>query len=386
MARIDLIDICKTLVDRDRGVWDLASVAYGDSSSARGIPAGAAVFSMHNLNLHVPHGKTMVLLGPSGCGKSTLLRIVGGLIRPDSGSVHYDDADMTDAAPGDRRIGMVFQNYALYPHLNVRTNVLSYFWFHNRKPELDKHALAKYRRTCELMGVELTQLMDRRPRTLSGGEQQRVAVARCITREARLFLVDEPFANLDQALREKYRLNLKLLLQQLCITTIYVTHDQHEAMVLADLVAVMDRGRIQQVGTPMEVYDAPTNTFVADFLNPHGGAPPIGYVDARDMCWAAELGDARVGVRPEHVEVLDRERAGALVGYVDSALSVPPHEHTLLTIRVGAERVYARRPGLPTHRAGDRVWLGLRRYHVFDRATGQRLHSVGRAHEAPAAA
>ena len=379
MAQIDLIDICKTHVDPDRGVWNLASVTHGDSASARGVPDGAAVFSMQHLDLHVPRGKTMVLLGPSGCGKSTLLRIIGGLMRPDSGSVKYDGIDMMDVPPGDRHIGMVFQSYALYPHLNGRTNVLSYFWFRRKTPELDERALATYRRTCELMGVELEQLMDRRPRTLSGGEQQRLAVARCITRDAKIFLVDEPFANLDQALREKYRLNLKLLLQQLRITTVYVTHDQHEAMLLADLVAVMDRGRIEQVGTPMEIYDAPKNTFVAGFLNPHVGAPSIGYVDARDTCWAADLGDARVGVRPEHVEVLDQERADAPVGYVDSALSVPPHEQTLLTIRVGTERVYARVPGLPRHRAGDRVWLGLRRYHVFDPVTGLRLRSVGPA-------
>ena len=137
---------------------------------------------------------------------------------------------------------MVFQNYALYPHFSSRRNVLAYFFFRKKTPELDAMAKAKYQKTSELMGVELEYLLDRRPTTLSGGEKQRVALGRCITRDAELFLVDEPFANLDQALREKYRVNLKVLLRQFSITTVYVTHDHNEALILADLLAIMDRG------------------------------------------------------------------------------------------------------------------------------------------------
>src|SRR5262245_41403587 len=288
MARIDLVDVCKTLRDPGAGPG--------------GFGAGpAATFAIQDLSLRVPDGKTMVILGPSGCGKTTLLKIIAGLISPDSGHVRYDDVDVKDVRPGDRRIGMVFQNYALYPHMTSRTNVLSYFKFRKKTPELDEVKRAKYQRTSELMGVDLVHLLDRRPPTLSGGEKQRVALGRCITRDAALFLVDEPFANLDQALREKYRVNLKILLRQFSITTVYVTHDHHEALILADLIAVMDRGTIEQVGTPQEIYDKPKNVFVAGFLNLHMGSPPISLVDARHMAGGQRLGEAWVGVRPEHV-------------------------------------------------------------------------------------
>src|SRR5213592_1200788 len=223
VARIDLVDVNKTL--REPG--------------GRG-----STFSIQNLSLRVPDGRTLVILGPSGCGKTTLLKIIAGLIVPDSGEVRYDGVDVKELPPGERRIGMVFQNYALYPHLSSRTNVLSYFLFRRKTADLDEQARAKYQRTSDLMGVELEYLLDRKPSRLSGGEKQRVALGRCITRDAALFLVDEPFANLDQALREKYRVNLKALLKQFSITTVYVTHDHNEALILADRLAIMDRGRI----------------------------------------------------------------------------------------------------------------------------------------------
>src|SRR5215510_579947 len=200
VARIDLCNICKTLSE------PIPSMTW-----SRGHRTTIAI---QDLTLRVPDGQTMVVLGPSGCGKTTLLKLVAGLLRPDSGDVRYDNVDVKDLAPGERRIGMVFQNYALYPHFASRTNVLSYFLFRKKTPELDALAQAKYQRTSELMGVELEYLLDRKPTGLSGGEKQRVALGRCITRDAALFLVDEPFANLDQALREKYRVNLKMLLQQ----------------------------------------------------------------------------------------------------------------------------------------------------------------------------
>src|SRR6185312_7246441 len=195
--------------------------------------------------------------------------------------VHYDGVDMAQVPPGGRRIGMVFQSYALYPHMTSRTNVLSYFLFRKKTAELDELKRAKYQRTSELMGVELAYLLDRKPTTLSGGEKQRVALGRCITRDARLFLVDEPFANLDQALREKYRVNLKILLKQFSITTVYVTHDHNEALILADLLAIMGRARIEQVGTFQEIYDNPKSVFVAEFLNLHVDTPPISLIEAR---------------------------------------------------------------------------------------------------------
>lgn len=356
MARVDLIGVCKTLTDRS--------------------PKFASTFSMQNLNLRIPDGKTLVVLGPSGCGKTTLLKLIAGLIAPDSGEVRSDDVDVTALSPGARRIGMVFQNYALYPHFSARRNVLSYFFFRKKTPALDAMAKAKYQRTSELMGVELEYLLDRKPTTLSGGEQQRVALGRCITRDAALFLVDEPFANLDQALREKYRANLKALLRQFSITTVYVTHDHHEALILADLLAIMDRARIEQVGTFQEIYDHPRSVFVAGFLNLHADTPPINLIDARHMRQGSRRGDALVGVRPEDVRVSRAEREDGIGGTIISELRLPMKQATVLGIGVGAQEVHARISGHDErYLPGDPVWLTFGRYHVFERESGVRLCS-----------
>jgi ABC-type sugar transport system ATPase subunit len=368
MARIDLIDVCKTLTDRDRG---------GSAGGAAVANAGrrGATFSIRNLTLTVPDGQTMVVLGPSGCGKTTLLKIIAGLIPPDSGEVRYDGSDVKDVRPGDRRIGMVFQNYALYPHFKSRANVLSYFLFRRKTPEMDDMARAKFQRTSELMGVELADLLDRKPTTLSGGEKQRVALGRCITRDAALFLVDEPFANLDQALREKYRVNLKTLLRQFSITTVYVTHDHNEALILGDVLAIMDRGRIEQVGTCQEIYDRPASAFVAGFLNLHIGTPPISFLDARHLPRGESLGNVRVGVRPEEVEVSGAERENGIRGTVAGKLSLPMRGATALTVRVGEHEVHAQTTDAESLLAGAPVWLAFKRYHLFDKESGRRLRS-----------
>src|SRR5262245_35016748 len=300
MARIDLFEVGKTLREGARVAASGSAGPGGRGQAWRG--AAGAAFAIEGVSLRIPDGKTLVILGPSGCGKTTLLRIIAGLIPPDSGEVRYDDVNVADVPPGDRHIGMVFQQYALYPHMTSRSNVLSYFMFRKKTPELDAMARAKYERTSQLMGVELAYLLDRMPRTLSGGEKQRVALGRCITRDPALFLLDEPFSNLDQALREKYRVNLKILLRQFNITTVYVTHDHYEALILADLLAIMDRGCIEQVGTYQQIYDQPRNVFVASFLNRHSGTPPINFVDARHIL-DGEHADVRVGVRPEDILV-----------------------------------------------------------------------------------
>jgi ABC-type sugar transport system ATPase subunit len=358
VARIDVRHVCKTLSE--------------PGASGRGQRTTVAI---RDLTLRVPDGQTMVVLGPSGCGKTTLLKLIAGLLRPDSGDVLYNDMDVKDLAPGERQIGMVFQNYALYPHLASRSNVLSYFLFRKKTPDLDALARAKFERTSELMGVELAYLLDRKPTTLSGGEKQRVALGRCITRDAAVFLVDEPFANLDQALREKYRVNLKRLLKQFKITTVYVTHDHHEALLLADVLAVMDRGGIEQVGTPQEIYDAPKNTFVAGFLNLNAGAPPISLIDGRSMPQGEALARSWVGVRPEDVEISGEPRAAGLQGIFVECLSLPPRNTTFLTIRIGEHEVHAQASGSDGHRAGDPVWVTFKRYHVFDKASRLRLRS-----------
>ena len=373
MAQIDLVNVCKTLKDGDRAAAGSLSTAPRQETISAGFGGRRSAFTIHNLNLTIPDGQTMVILGPSGCGKTTLLKIIAGLIPPDSGEVRYDGVDVNDVRPGDRRIGMVFQNYALYPHLKSRTNVLSYFLFRKKTPELDALAQAKYQRTSELMGVELAYLLDRKPTTLSGGEKQRVALGRCITRDAALFLVDEPFANLDQALREKYRVNLKILLRQFRITTVYVTHDHNEALLLADLLAVMDRGQIVQVGTCQEIYDQPRNEFVAGFLNLDTGTPPISFIDAKYFPPGQSRENARVGVRPEDVEVCTAKRENSLQGVVVSILRLPIKHVTILGIRVGEDEVYARTSDDEELRPGDPLWLTLKRYHMFDKASGIRL-------------
>ena len=366
MARIDLINLCKTLKDRDRA--GSGSITTDAASAPSGGGRGSA-FSIQDLNLTIFEGETLVILGPSGCGKTTLLKIIAGLIPPDSGEVRYDGVDTTEMRPGDRRIGMVFQNYALYPHMSSRTNVLSYFLFRKKTPELDAMARAKYQRTSELMGV------DRKPTTLSGGEKQRVALGRCITRDPALFLLDEPFSNLDQALREKYRVNLKILLRQFDITTVYVTHDHHEALVLADRLAIMGRGRIEQVGTYQEIYDRPRNVFVAGFLNRHIGAPPISLIDASYVIPGQGRENERVGVRPEDLEVSREERVDSIQGIIAGRLSLPTMNAAILSIHVGEHEVHAETRGDENLRTGDPVWLTFKRYHVFDKESGMRRRS-----------
>jgi multiple sugar transport system ATP-binding protein len=369
MARIELINVCATLRSQER------AVGVQDMVSLPGRRARGSAFSIQDLNLTVFDGETLVILGPSGCGKTTLLRIIAGLIAPDSGDVRYDGMAMNDVPPGHRRVGMVFQNYALYPHMTSRTNVLSYFHFRKKTPALDAMAREKYQRTSELMGVELRSLLDRRPTTLSGGEKQRVALGRCITRDPAVFLLDEPFSNLDQALREKYRVNLKILLQQFGISTVYVTHDHVEALILADRLAIMNRGDIEQVGSYQEIYQRPRNVFVAGFLNRHVGTPPISLIDARYLPPAHRGGNAQVGVRPEDVDVSPHGRPDGIVGIVAGKLSLPMLSATILTVRVDEHEVYAQIPGEQRVAPGDRVWLTFRKYHLFDEQSGARLRS-----------
>ncbi len=374
MARVDLINVCKTLTDGKRAGSGIPLI--GAMQDAVGGSARRSAFSIQNLNVMIPDGVTVVVLGPSGCGKTTLLKMIAGLITPDSGQVRYDGVDVRDVPPGGRRIGMVFQNYALYPHLTSRTNVMSYFHFRKKTPELEATAAAKYQRTSELMGVELSYLLDRKPTRLSGGEKQRVALGRCITRDPALFLLDEPFSSLDQALREKYRVNLKTLLRQFNITTVYVTHDHYEALILADVLVIMDQGGIEQVGTYQEIYDEPNNTFVAGFLNRHAGTPPISLIDARHMATGLKLGSARVGVRPEDIEVSREDRAGGIRGVIAATLRLPMLNATMLTIKVEDQELYAHAAGDEGFSGGDPVWISFKRFHVFDKASGTRLRSV----------
>ncbi|MEZ4730835.1 MAG: ABC transporter ATP-binding protein [Caldilineaceae bacterium] len=224
--------------------------------------------ALDQVNLAVPDGETLAVVGPSGCGKSTLLRVVAGLDADYSGQVFYDDQEMTNLPPKDRYIGMVFQNYALYPHFEGHGNLS--FFFRLRKIS-DAETEERIRITSEIMGIGFNQLLYRKPGTLSGGQQQRVAIARAIVRNPRLFLFDEPLSNLDAKLRMNTRVEIKRLLQRFQITAMYVTHDQVEAMALGDQVAVMRAGRVEQLGPFHQIVQKPDTVFVAGFL----GSPPM---------------------------------------------------------------------------------------------------------------
>ncbi len=296
------------------------------------------VRALDGVDLVVPDGTTVVIVGPSGCGKSTLLRAVAGLTDY-TGLIAYDDRDMADVPVKERRIGMVFQSYALYPHFYGQGN-LSFFFQMNRAP--DAEAEERIRITSEMMGFGFKELLKRKPGTLSGGQQQRLAIARALVREPDLFLFDEPLSNLDAKLRARTRTEIKRLLHRFSVSAIYVTHDQTEAMALADRVAVMRAGRIEQIGTFHEILDNPVNAFVAGFL----GLPPMNLIPGRiedDRLWlggehrlpipqpllsaAQEHSPAAgreiiIGIRPERIQVLaDGVRPTAsgpsLVGTVD---------------------------------------------------------------------
>ncbi|MEA2972845.1 MAG: multiple sugar transport system ATP-binding protein [Actinomycetota bacterium] len=242
---------------------------------------GNATPAVDDLDLATGEGEYLVLLGPSGCGKTTLLRLIAGLEQPTSGEVYIGGEPMVGLPPRARKIAMVFQSYALYPHKTARKNIEFPLRAAGMAPE---ERAQKIEWAAELLGI--TRLLDRRPRHLSGGERQRVALARALVREPDVFLLDEPLSNLDAKLRATARDDLKQFQDRVDTTTIYVTHDQVEAMGLGDRIAVMSEGRIRQLGTPVEVYDDPADTFVATFL----GSPPMNIVERDDVI---------VGFRPE---------------------------------------------------------------------------------------
>src|SRR6202140_2652419 len=239
------------------------------------------VTAVNDLNIQIRDQEFLVLVGPSGCGKSTALRMIAGLEEITGGDLYIGDRRVNDVAPKDRDIAMVFQSYALYPHMSVYDNMAFGLKLRKRpKPEIER----RVKEAGELLGLQ--NLLLRKPKQLSGGEQQRVALGRAIVREPQVFLMDEPLSNLDAKLRVHTRAELKGLQQQLGTTTVFVTHDQAEAMTMADRIAVLDHGALQQVGTPDDVYDRPANLFVAQFM----GSPPMNtlVVTRADGCLLAD--------------------------------------------------------------------------------------------------
>ncbi|OCJ14428.1 sugar ABC transporter ATP-binding protein [Rhizobium sp. AC44/96] len=244
-----------------------------------------------SLDLDITSGEFVVFVGPSGCGKSTLLRLIAGLEDVSGGRIIIDGEDVTENAPAARGLAMVFQSYALYPHMSVRNNIA----FPLKMAGMDKAEIA--RKVNEAARVlNLTDYLERKPRQLSGGQRQRVAIGRAIVRQPLAFLFDEPLSNLDAALRVNMRLEISELHQQLKTTMIYVTHDQVEAMTMADKIVVLNKGNIEQVGSPLELYRSPRNLFVAGFI----GSPRMNFITGQT---AAHYGAHTIGVRPEHIDV-----------------------------------------------------------------------------------
>lgn len=265
------------------------------------------VTAVNDFSFEIPDGKLIGLLGPSGCGKSTALNLLCGLLKPTSGKIFFGEDDVTDLAPEKREVGMVFQNYALYPHLTVLQNIM--FPLENRKgaEKLSKAEMGKKANEVAKL-VQIDGLMDRKPGELSGGQQQRVAIARALVKMPRILLMDEPLSNLDARLRLQTREEIRRIQRETKITTIFVTHDQEEAMSICDIIIVMKDGEIQQIGQPQEVYDTPANLFVAKFL----GNPPINtfagsvksnrlYIGDSPVLDIQDIPDQEVtvGIRPE---------------------------------------------------------------------------------------
>ena len=329
----------------------------------------ASAFSIRDLDLVLPNGKTTVILGPSGCGKTTLLRLIAGLENPDSGEVKFDGVSVNNLPPKARKIGMVFQNYALFPNMNAKKNMLTYFLFKKKTPERDAAAETKLKQTSEILGVEISYLLDRDPKNLSGGERQRVAIGRCITRDPHLFLLDEPFSSLDAQLRDKYRIQLKRLLNLFKVTTVYITHDQQEAMVLADNVAVMRAGAIEQTGTYQEIYTSPSCLFAAEFLNPNTETPALNKLDGALFGKPGTI----AGVRPQNVTLLPASEKGALAGKVLYANPMPVKKVTIVNVRSGDTEIFTTVPLESKVETGQDVILRFGEYFLFDGQSGKRL-------------
>ena len=336
-----------------------------------------AVEVVKGLDLEVADGDFLVLLGASGSGKTTALRMIAGLEKVTSGRIRIGERDVTDVLPKYRDIAMVFQSYALYPHMTVFANIAYPLTVRGSQSKSEVEAAVK----DVARQVQLDQLLDRYPRQLSGGQRQRVALARAMIRRPAAFLMDEPLSNLDAKLRGYMRAELKHMQHQLGITTIYVTHDQVEAMTLAHRVALLEKGVLQQLDTPANIYNAPANLFVAGFI----GSPPMNFFDGelKDGRFAAPAGSfgtksratvrgAVAGVRPEDCKVTD-PAAGKIVGEVYTTELMG--DHTLVTCRVDggtiavkADKVFNRQDG-----AAIGVDFPDAAVHLFDKASGDRI-------------
>ena len=329
---------------------------------------------LHDVDAEIPEGAFAVLVGPSGCGKSTMLRLIAGLEEVSAGSILFGDRDVTALAPRERDIAMVFQSYALYPHMSVRDNLA--FGLKLRKTD----AATIERRVDEAAKtLEIAHLLDRYPRQLSGGQRQRVAMGRAIVRRPAVFMFDEPLSNLDPALRTQVRVDIRKLHDDLDATSVYVTHDQVEAMTLADVLFVLDKGRVQQSGAPLEIYQRPANRFVAGFL----GSPAMNFVEGElgdDLAIGddhlaipahfadVERGPVVVGIRPQDVRVTDDGSLRMETTFVET-LGPQVNVHG----EVGGTPFIATLDGAEGPARGETLTLAVDQLHLFDPRTEQSL-------------
>ena len=322
--------------------------------------------AIKGVDLTIEKGEFIVFVGPSGCGKSTLLRLIAGLEQIDGGKLVLDGRDITHAPSSKRDLAMVFQSYALYPHMSVFENMSFALKLAKEDPAVIRE---KVERAAKILN--LTQYLDRTPKALSGGQRQRVAIGRAIVRAPKVFLFDEPLSNLDAALRGQTRVEIAKLHRDLGATTIYVTHDQVEAMTLADRIVVLRDGLIEQVGTPLELYDRPANQFVAQFI----GSPQMNVVEGRHLPQVAGVpAGGFVGLRPEDVTLQPAAQAGAggLPGTVELVESLGAETLIYVTVDSGAQLV-SRQPVRSNLHNGDRVGV------FVEAANAHRFDAQGRA-------
>ena len=330
---------------------------------------------IHGISVDIKDGEFMVLVGPSGCGKSTLLRMLAGLEDIGAGEIAIDGRVVNDLDSKDRDIAMVFQSYALYPHLTVADNMGFSLRLRSERKDLIQRRVADAAKI-----LNLGSYLHRYPRELSGGQRQRVAMGRAIVRDPKVFLFDEPLSNLDAKLRVAMRAEIKALHQRLKTTTVYVTHDQVEAMTMADRIAVMNEGRIEQLGEPLELYDRPANLFVAQFIgspamNVFEGLYRNNAVEALGAHWpvsgahAAQDQRVKYGIRPEHLDLAPRGIPAEVV------VVEPMGAETELLLKVEDQRITVMTHGRSGIGPGERAFLAprLEHVHLFDAATGARL-------------
>ncbi len=369
----------RNLFSRIRG-GEASDVAVADTADTE----EDLIYALNGLDLQIDDGESVSVLGPSGCGKTALLRILAGLEHLDGGKIFFDGEDMTTVSPQDRNVAMVFQDYALYPHWAAQDNLGFFFKTHQRKDEIPE----RVRLTARVMGLGFETLLSQKPPKLSGGQQQRVAIARAIIRDPRAFLFDEPLSNLDATVRARTRVEIKRLIQRFGITSVYVTHDQAEAMTMGDRIAVMHEGRILQVDTRSQLIERPLSLFVADFItvpsmNLLPGVVYREYVDTHDrkvlpppiVLHQHQAERVTIGIRPTDVVLRPENEEDTIPAKIETVEPLMSDRAVLLTVRVGRYTYRIQRPQTEHHEPDSLIFMEIPAHcqHVFD-SKGRRVN------------